>query len=61
MPSAFRHEDDEARWNSVTACAACEIRRSNVTDPRDRVSMRYMVDDVEKSVAFYTKFLGFEV
>ena len=32
-----------------------------MTDPRDRVSMRYMVDDVEKSVAFYTKSLGFEV
>lgn len=37
------------------------MRRSNVTDPEDRVSVRYMVDDVEKSVAFYTKFLGFEV
>jgi catechol 2,3-dioxygenase-like lactoylglutathione lyase family enzyme len=32
-----------------------------MTDPRDMVSVRYMVEDVEKAVAFYTKFLGFEV
>jgi catechol 2,3-dioxygenase-like lactoylglutathione lyase family enzyme len=32
-----------------------------MTDPRDMVSVRYMVDDVEKALAFYTKFLGFEV
>ena len=32
-----------------------------MTDPRDMVSVRYMVDDVEASVAFYTKVLGFEV
>ena len=32
-----------------------------MTDPCDMVSVRYMVDDVEESVAFYTKFLGFEV
>ena len=32
-----------------------------MTDPCDMVSVRYMVDDVEVSVAFYTKFLGFEV
>ena len=32
-----------------------------MTDPSDMVSVRYMVDDVEASVAFYTKFLGFEV
>ena len=30
-------------------------------DPKDMVSVRYMVDDVERSVAFYTRFLGFEV
>ena len=29
-------------------------------DPRNMVSVRYMVDDVEESVAFYTKVLGFE-
>jgi catechol 2,3-dioxygenase-like lactoylglutathione lyase family enzyme len=34
---------------------------SNMTDPSDMVSVRYMVDDVEASVAFYTKFLGFKV
>ena len=27
----------------------------------EMVSVRYMVDDVEKSVAFYTELLGFEV
>jgi len=27
----------------------------------DMISVRYMVDDVEEAVAFYTKFLGFEV
>ena len=32
-----------------------------MTDPNDRVSVRYMVDDVEASVAFYTKFLGFRI
>jgi len=32
-----------------------------MTDPRDMVSVRYMVDDVEESVAFYMKFFGFEV
>ena len=32
-----------------------------MTYPRDMVSVRYMVDDVEKSVAFYTEFFGFEV
>src|SRR5690348_2726176 len=37
------------------------MRRSDMTDPRDMVSVRYMVDDVEKSVAFYTKYFGFEV
>jgi catechol 2,3-dioxygenase-like lactoylglutathione lyase family enzyme len=32
-----------------------------MTDPRDMVNVRYMVDDVPEAVAFYTKFLGFEV
>lgn len=32
-----------------------------MTDARDMVNVRYMVDDVEESVAFYTKLLGFEV
>jgi len=32
-----------------------------MTDQKEMVSVRYMVDDVEKSVAFYTKYLGFEV
>lgn len=32
-----------------------------MTDHRELVSVRYMVDDVEKAVAFYTKVLGFEV
>src|SRR5262252_7079153 len=41
--------------------ATCKTRRSNMTDPCDMVSVRYMVDDVEVSVAFYTKVLGFEV
>jgi predicted enzyme related to lactoylglutathione lyase len=30
-------------------------------DPSEMVSVRYMVDDVEKAVDFYTKFLDFEV
>jgi catechol 2,3-dioxygenase-like lactoylglutathione lyase family enzyme len=37
------------------------MEESDMTDPTDMVSVRYMVDDVEASVAFYTKFLGFEV
>ena len=32
-----------------------------MTEFSDMVSVRYMVDDVEASVAFYTKFLGFRV
>jgi catechol 2,3-dioxygenase-like lactoylglutathione lyase family enzyme len=32
-----------------------------MTDPREMVSIRYIVDDVEASVAFYTKLLGFKV
>ncbi len=32
-----------------------------MTNPNDMVSVRYMVDDVEKAVAFYTKVLDFEV
>ena len=30
-------------------------------DRREMVSVRYLVDDVEKAIAFYTKFLDFEV
>jgi len=32
-----------------------------MTDLGEMVSVRYMVDDVEKAIAFYTKVLGFEV
>ena len=32
-----------------------------MTNPSEMVSVRYMVDDVEKAVAFYTGFLDFEV
>ena len=32
-----------------------------MTDPREMVSVRYIVDDVEAAVAFYTKVLGFKV
>jgi catechol 2,3-dioxygenase-like lactoylglutathione lyase family enzyme len=32
-----------------------------MTDPGGTVSVRYMVDDVEAAVAFYTKVLGFEI
>jgi catechol 2,3-dioxygenase-like lactoylglutathione lyase family enzyme len=32
-----------------------------MTERNEMVSVRYMVDDVEEAVAFYTKFLGFEV
>lgn len=32
-----------------------------MTNPTDIVSVRYMVDDVEKAVAFYRNFLNFEV
>jgi catechol 2,3-dioxygenase-like lactoylglutathione lyase family enzyme len=30
-------------------------------DRNDMISVRYMVDDVEEAVVFYTSFLGFEV
>ena len=32
-----------------------------MTDPRDMVNVRYMVDEVDKAVTFYTTHLGFEV
>jgi catechol 2,3-dioxygenase-like lactoylglutathione lyase family enzyme len=32
-----------------------------MTEPGERVNVRYMVDDVDAAVAFYTKFLGFEI
>jgi catechol 2,3-dioxygenase-like lactoylglutathione lyase family enzyme len=32
-----------------------------MTDRDEMVNVRYMVDDVEKAVAFYTAMLGFEV
>ena len=32
-----------------------------MSDRNEMVSVRYMVDDVEKAVAFYTKFLDFKV
>lgn len=32
-----------------------------MTDPREMVSVRYMVDDVAAAVSFYTSALGFEV
>ena len=32
-----------------------------MTDPNEMVSVRYMVDDVEEAVAFYTKVLDFEI
>src|ERR1700757_2196683 len=32
-----------------------------MTNPNERVVVRYMVDDVAEAVAFYTTFLGFEV
>jgi catechol 2,3-dioxygenase-like lactoylglutathione lyase family enzyme len=35
-------------------------RGEAMTDPRQMVSVRYIVDDVEAAIAFYTKFLGFE-
>jgi catechol 2,3-dioxygenase-like lactoylglutathione lyase family enzyme len=45
---------------SVMGMTATEGER-DMTDPSDMVSVRYMVDDVEASVAFYTKFLGFRI
>ena len=32
-----------------------------MTDPRELVNVRYLVDDVEAAVAFYTRFLDFRV
>ena len=32
-----------------------------MTDLNELVSVRYLVDDVDESIAFYTKHLGFEV
>jgi catechol 2,3-dioxygenase-like lactoylglutathione lyase family enzyme len=32
-----------------------------MTDPNELVNVRYMVDDVDKSIAFYTEHLDFEL
>jgi len=32
-----------------------------MTEPTEMVSVRYMVDDVDAAIAFYTKHLGFEL
>jgi len=32
-----------------------------MTEPNEMVNVRYMVDDVEEAIAFYTTFLDFEV
>jgi catechol 2,3-dioxygenase-like lactoylglutathione lyase family enzyme len=32
-----------------------------MTDPNEMVSVRYMVDDVEEAVGFYTKILDFQI
>lgn len=32
-----------------------------MTDPREMVSVRYLVDDVQESIDFYTTHLGFEL
>jgi len=32
-----------------------------MTDPTEMVNVRYMVDDVDAAIEFYTKHLGFEV
>jgi catechol 2,3-dioxygenase-like lactoylglutathione lyase family enzyme len=32
-----------------------------MTEPDEMVNVRYMVDDVDTAIAFYTKHLGFEV
>ena len=32
-----------------------------MTEPRDMANVRYMVNDVEEAVAFYSKILDFEV
>jgi len=42
-------DHDPAGWNCST------------TEPDQMVSVRYIVDDIEASIAFYTTHLGFEV
>src|SRR5262249_10593814 len=46
---------------AIRALMAVTEKEKHMNDPRNMVSVRYMVDDVEKAVAFYTKFLDFEV
>lgn len=38
-----------------------EGTEKHMTDRSDMISVRYMVHDVEEAIAFYTKFLDFEV
>src|SRR4051794_12782824 len=46
---------------SPTAHPRHENRGGEMAEPNEVVSVRYMVDDVEASVAFYTKVLEFEI
>src|SRR5215831_44760 len=59
---ALRHEYDGPGERNVTdAHRVIRIAENRVTDPKEMVSVRYMVDDVQEAVAFYTKFLDFRV
>ena len=56
------------RRSSRRASDTCSTNWPNLTPGEDQpmhndetVSVRYMVDDVDESIAFYTKVLGFEV
>src|SRR5229473_2179347 len=67
LPATGRAQGSRVAGSSATdrTPAPRQPRRSNMTNPSDMasdmVSVRYMVDDVEKAVAFYTTFLDFEV
>ena len=47
---------------SGSTCSPTQQQRGGPRMPNDEIiNVRYMVDDVEESIAFYTKVLGFEV
>ncbi len=60
-------------WRLIALCATCILLAANCAQspqtsnkpkeetPMTTVSVRYIVDDVDAAVEFYTKFLGFRV
>src|SRR5687768_8158970 len=45
----------------MSCCSTLDTNEEVIALNDEMVSVRYMVDDVDEAVAFYTSFLGFDV